>query len=77
MCATEDALKFGTYVESGMGGLVVGYILGSYADAVNRIVQESMETIFSRESRDIKAQGAIIFGAHKNLFAPIAYDIGG
>jgi len=43
--AKQPFLDVGTEIKSGLCGLVVSHILCRYADAVNRIFEESMEPV--------------------------------
>lgn len=44
--SSECTFQIRSEVESGLGRLVVAYILGGYADTVHRVFEECVETVF-------------------------------
>jgi hypothetical protein len=54
---------------------VVGYVLGSDTDAINRILQKGVEAVISGNGRGHKAASGIIGCAQQYFFPPVAYNI--
>lgn len=66
----------GSHIKPGMRRLIVSDILPGYPQAVDGIVHERIETVFSRLGRCVNSQSIASDCAEHDIFAPIAEQIG-
>lgn len=61
--STFHLYKVRSEIESGLCGLVIGYVLGSDTDSVYWFFEEGVESVFGRDSRHIESERSVVFGA--------------
>ena len=71
----ESPFQVRPEIESGLCGLVIPDVLCGDTDSVYRVFQKRMETIFSRNRRNIQSQGSIVLGTEKDFLAPVPDNI--